>query len=534
MYQRVFPDGVEHATAETIYRPDLATAVEVGPWYHEHPPPLDMSNPSSRFRLVTDTISLPTVNNVTVPPADHSSPKPALTPTQIDALAQLVRPPSRAGNAWSRPVGWVASERWRLAARAAFASRDEGTMGIKDDTTYIQGIIDSSTDPNASEPSVLPAGVYHISKPLRIGSGKFLVGHGPDQTIIFALDPTMAMIQGDGSGASYRLHLAGVTLSGGAYGVHIQEATFGQSAQVTKSWISHVLFANFSKAGIFLDDIFGVDNNLFSHLTFDGCAVGFYQHAPASQRQPGLQRCKPAVFNKNLAYMDKTVFYRNSYIASGPGQLGVVLEPCRQDNLNMWFESGFQGLDVAMHLDGANSALIMASSVIDNCGSSITGRAIALFNSEVVVGAHTAWALPSAGGTFIEGSRVTKSPNANTSATLFEPGKLPDKPGGPHYDGRAGTGTVTVMRSYMANMSLGVPDGPIGPRNGVHPSPAAQWVFLDTRFESAAQDAWNRAAMVLVGYNSTQNKAGPPRVVALDDTPSSTYPTSQLLFGPGW
>ena len=533
MVNRVLQQGDANTTAQTIYRPELRAAVEVGQWSHDHPPPLDMSPPSSRFRLVSNTLSLPTVNNVTVTTSDNSTGQPALTPTQIKALAQLVRPSSRAGGAWGRPTGWAESERWRLAARHAFDSRTRGTLGIQDDTEYIQSIINSSTDPNASQPSVLPAGVYHISKPLRIGSGKFLVGDGPDRTMIFALDPAMAMVQGDGTGRSYRLHLAGVTLSGGAYGVHMQEATFGPFAQVTKSWISHVLFANFSKAGIFLDDIFGLDNNLLSHLTFDGCAVGFLQHAPASQRVPGLQRCKHPRYNKNLGYMDKTVFYRNRHTASGPGQSGVVMEPCRADNLNMWFETEFEGLDIAMHVQ-FNGAAMVASSVINNCGASITGQGIALFNSEVIVGPYTAWALPSTEGTFIEGSRVTKAPNANSSATLFQPGKASDKPGTPHYDGRAGSGTVTVMRSHLADMSIGVPNGPIGPRTDPHPSPAAQWVLLDTRFEAVAQEGWNKAALVLVGYNETQNSAGPPRVVVLDDTPASTSPTSQLLFGPDW
>ena len=90
------------------------------------------------------------------------------------------------------------------------------------------------------------------------------------------------------------------------------------------------------------------------------------------------------------------------------------------------------------------------------------------------------------------------------------------------------------MRSQLADMPLGVPDGPIGPRPGGHPSPAAQWVLLDTHFEAAAQEEWDRAALVLVGYNATPNRAGPPRVVVLDDAPASRTPASQLLFGPGW
>ena len=65
----------------------------------------------------------------------------------------------------------------------------------------------------------------------------------------------MAMLVGDGSGSSYQLNVAGVTLAGGKYGIHFEEATMGLHAQVTESFVSHILFANFSGAGIFLDNI---------------------------------------------------------------------------------------------------------------------------------------------------------------------------------------------------------------------------------------------------------------------------------------
>ena len=209
---------------------------------------------------------------------------------------------------------------------------------INDDSAKIQAIIDST--PNTT--AVLPAGTYHIAKPLHMTKKGYLVGAGPGKTFIFALDPAMSMVLGDGAGGSTNWNLAGLTLAGGKHGVHFEEASMGLHAQVTESFFSHVYFANLSGAAIFMENIYGVDNNLFSHLVFENCAKAFFQHAPASQRLPGKQQCKQAFDNPQMNYMDKTVFFRNRVIGnlSGAGTTGFVLEPCRGDNLNMWFECG--------------------------------------------------------------------------------------------------------------------------------------------------------------------------------------------------
>ena len=84
----------------------------------------------------------------------------------------------------------------------------------------------------------------------------------------------MSMVIGDGSGGSFCFNVAGlslslslslslthththtgVTLAGGAYGMHFEEGTMGPHAQVTGSFISHVQFVNMTKAGMFVDSI---------------------------------------------------------------------------------------------------------------------------------------------------------------------------------------------------------------------------------------------------------------------------------------
>lgn len=113
----------------------------------------------------------------------------------------------------------------------------------------------------------------------------YLVGAGPEKTFIFALDASMSMVVGDGLGGSTNWNMAGITLAGGTHGIHFEEATMGLHAQVTESFLSHVYFANFSGAGIFVDSIYGVDNNLFSHLVFENCTRAFWQHAPVGTSQ---------------------------------------------------------------------------------------------------------------------------------------------------------------------------------------------------------------------------------------------------------
>ena len=125
----------------------------------------------------------------------------------------------------------------------------------------IQALIDSTPNHTA----ILPAGVYHIGSPLRVGchgdcrlsGGGYLVGAGADRTFIFALNESMSMVVGAGAGQSYHFHVGGLTMAGGRYGIHWAAETAGPHMQVTESVLSHILFANLS-VGIFADDIYGV------------------------------------------------------------------------------------------------------------------------------------------------------------------------------------------------------------------------------------------------------------------------------------
>lgn len=97
------------------------------------------------------------------------------------------------------------------------------------------------------------------------------------------------------------------------------------------------------------------------------------------------------------------MFYRNRVIGTGTGTSGFVLEPCRGDNLNMWFECSFENLEHGIAMVG-NDVPVVASSQFNNCGQSISGTTNkAMLNSLVHVGPRTQWALPAGNDGFIEG-----------------------------------------------------------------------------------------------------------------------------------
>ena len=185
-------------------------------------------------------------------PADG---KTKLSGAQLASFSSLVLPDEREGSAWGRPNIHSSSHSWRVAAQQALhawqVSRQTLAVPPDDDSSKIQAIIDAT--PNSTQ--TVPPGVYWIAKPLRLPKQSFLVGAGPDKTFIFALDPHMSMVVGAGGGGSYQWNLAGLTLAGAAYGVHFEESTMGLHAQVTGSFFSHVQFANFSSAAIFMENI---------------------------------------------------------------------------------------------------------------------------------------------------------------------------------------------------------------------------------------------------------------------------------------
>ena len=359
-----------------------------------------------------------------------------LTPAEQAVVTKMIKTGgTRQGGAWGLP-DFSNTEQWRSAATdAAATSHALVSQGLaNDDSAMIQRLIDSTI--NSTGAPTLGPGIYHIAKPLEVAAKgthhtSFLVGAGPGKTFIFALDPLMSMVVGAGAGGSTQFNLAGVTLAGGAIGIHFTNATFGSHTQVTQGQFSHVQLVNFSKAGVHTDDIFGVDNNLWSNLLFEHCDVGFWQRAPDNNRDPKTEKCLQAFDNPSLNYMDKTVFWRIRVIG---GSVGVWMDPCRGNGLNMLFESQFENVGtVAVRLNGNTDETLVASSRFLNAPMAVTGgTGTTLMNSEIVLGPDSQFALLPAqcmvddlptevcpGGGAIEGVVIKLGPGANTSATVF-------------------------------------------------------------------------------------------------------------------
>lgn len=267
--------------------------------------------PRPTFRL-----QLSSNNTVTLGSHSRSSALPAAAQA---AMKQMVASPAGGGT-------------WAVASEPSLMPPLPSDTSQRDDTAKLQAMIDSwVTSPSA--PRVVPPGTYYISATLRVGrlrdpNGnttaclaqryvRMLIGAGEDSVIIMAKDPSLIMVTSDGCWPggggnattgpdkwrteNSRFHVSGVTLAGGAVGLHLSAAT--GHLQIVDSLISHVRFRELSRYGIWLDDIFGLDNNLLSFLSFDQCGVAFYQRAPDSQRVSPGSFCKPAWNNPSLGYV---------------------------------------------------------------------------------------------------------------------------------------------------------------------------------------------------------------------------------------
>eukprot|EP01048_Picozoa_sp_COSAG05_P009647 COSAG05_NODE_803_length_7215_cov_20.387858_4_plen_839_part_00 len=477
------------------------------PWKTQSDP---KANPALRLKLSS---------NNTVELGDSPSKNGPLSPATQASLAAMVASPTGGGRGT-----------WSIASKPSALPPLPKISGSRDDTVKLQAMIDSWViSPN--EPQVVPAGVYYISKTLRVGrlpdirgntsaclavkQVRMLVGSGRDATVILARDPSMTMVTIDGcypkgntTGAnkwrseSSRFHVSGVTLAGGAVGFHFSAATGHH--QIVDSMISHVRFRDFSKYGIWLDDIFGLDNNLLSFLSFDKCQVAFYQRAPDSQRvSPGGGFCKPARINPFLGYMDKNVFYR---VQVSNCLTGFQLDACRADNLNYWVENAVVDVSGSGWDLHSNSEAAIVSSYVENVGlfnggSNVRepgGSGVDVINSHMIAGPQTQYLLPRTAK--IEGSSFEVSSDVNPNATLFKPQLSPSS-----------WPSFSMSRSWVGK---GLP----------LPKLLSDTILFNNRFEETVDADLNKVAVAVNGS----------AITALSNAQSEEKPSSGLCFGPAW
>lgn len=517
--------------ADILLGPSIKNYVRIdrgsdAPWKTQQE---DGAGPTFRLQLSSN-------NTVTLGKDSHHS-GGALPPAAQAALEQMVASPAGSGT-WA-----VAPKPSPLPPLPGSAATAAG--GSRDDTAKLQGIIDSwVTSPTA--PQIVVAGTYYISATLRVGrlpdpegnttaclaqkAVRLLIGAGEDSVFILAKDPDMVMVTSDGCwpngggnapgtnghgwrSENSRFHISGLTLAGGAVGLHMSAAT--GHLQIVDSLISHVRFRELSK-GIWVDDIFGLDNNLLSFLTFDRCGVAFYQRAPDSQRVAPGSFCKPAWNNPYLGYMDKVVFYR---ITITNCRVGYQLDACRADNLNYWVENAIYNISGSAWDLHSNSEAAIVSSHVEDVGEMNSGdpsvresggSGVCVLNSRMIVGPNTKYML--ANDAKIEGSSFELGVGASAGASLFKPPPPP-----PARGAHAGTSSFQSWPSVSMSrtrVSVGLP----------MPKQLRESVLFNNRFEAPEDRDKNKAAVIINGSVTT----------TLADVPSELEPTSALCFGPGW
>lgn len=275
----------------------------------------------------------------------------ALSAVQQTALAALLTP-VRVGSPWEKPsfapVIDPLGPNWRSTIPVVHA----------DATAMIQNGID------ANGIFMLPAGTYYVDAGgIQIGNGQGVVGAGKGKTIIVntgnndTFQPDIGISQpGHGTAATGSIHLMDLTMYGGAGQLHFHVA----GDQPTDCMISFVSFLYAQTAGMWVDEIYGMDNNFFDNLDYLGCGTGFLQHPdpnyPGSGETP------------TMAYVDKTMHYNCQFIGSP-----IIMPAARADNLDSFVNCLIQGSSSTF---SGHNALMMANCVLQ--GSPINSQQIYL------------------------------------------------------------------------------------------------------------------------------------------------------------
>ena len=255
---------------------------------------------------------------------DHGAlvtgPLPSATASALAAMYT-----THTGVPWERPV-------FDPIPNPTGADWSVGLALRPDSTAMLQQRIDTE------DVVLLDPGTYYISSALRIRRETRIVGSGADVTAIVAKDPTIDMIVDGDTSSETRGHMQilDLTLQGGANGVHLIGPP-GVARQYSEFLFSNLVFRDFTNAGFFTDQIFGLDNGLFNHVDFVNCGTGFKQYVDPMAEPAGA----------NSGYIDKVMFYNNQFVGNGTG---AELIASRANNLNSFVNCRFE--------NNANGALI--------------------------------------------------------------------------------------------------------------------------------------------------------------------------------
>ena len=322
---------------------------------------------------------------------------------------------SRSGSPWERPL-------FRAIPDPAGPNWKAGLANKPDSGAYIQSLIDTQGIAR------LPSGTYYVSQPLLLKRGQGIVGDGATRTVIVAkgdIDIIRGAEHIDTGLEPTSFVLADVTLQGGKNGIHHDASGSGGGAQYTLITLSHVTFRDMSEAGIFIDGIFGWDNNFIDEVNFVRCKSALKQRVAAYPGQGDVP---------GLAYLDKNVFYRSQFEESG--DVALDMQGARISSTNHFINSSFRNNNRAARLINWPSTVFANCDFINNGGAptlaagwspdlagTAKGFSPYLGGLNIVAGCFKAGARGSAMlgyGSTCEG--CTFELDGSTSATVLSPG----------------------------------------------------------------------------------------------------------------
>ena len=309
--------------------------------------------------------------------------KSSLTPDQAEILSSIITE-KRTGNPWEAPVYGTIPDPAGSDWNKNLSEKPEN-----DNTDFIQGLIDTKGVAR------LPAGIYYISRPLKIGISQGIAGAGADKTAIIALNTSLDMIVANdkdpGLPTGRKIILSGITLQGGANGIHFEPVGTGtltengtpvpalnsdgtpkisrgnpinSKAQYTACYFNDVTFRDMSVAGVFMDQIYALDNIFLSYLNFVNCDVGWKQKVDPAYHSPRVSGETPT-----MMYMDKVMFYGCQFTGN---RIALELPGNRGCNLNAWvnckFENNREGVSV---MTSYRSPLFSNCDFIGNGGTAV-------------------------------------------------------------------------------------------------------------------------------------------------------------------
>ncbi|MCL6102735.1 MAG: glycoside hydrolase family 55 protein [Bacteroidetes bacterium] len=434
----------------------------------------------------------------------------SLTAGQQAMLSAMVFD-KRPGKPWEAP-------RYGAIPDPAGPAWKQNLAGKPDNTDYIQGLID------ANGVARLPAGIYYISRPLKVKTGGGLIGAGADKTAIIAMNGKLDLIVANDKDARLptgrKIILSGLTLQGGANGVHFEPVGTGTKTaegnpiralnpdgtpkvkptksnskgnpydvyvQYTACYFNDVTFRNMSVAGIFMDQIFGLDNIFVSYLNFVNCDAGWKQKVDPAYTSPVVNGTSPT-----MMYMDKVLFYRCQF---ADNRIAMDLPGNRSCNLNAWVNCKFgNNREGVAAMTSYESALFANCDFINNGGTAVVSNDQPLSFVSCRFRAGSAGVAMFKGPVSAEGCSFDRDGSAG--ATILRPG--------------ANNVKVFFINCISNDMPLGL-------------TPKISGMLVNSVM--VPSDQVNQR-MVLI-------KGGSVRPI-LNETTTGTVPVPQLLFGSDW